>query len=68
MELETSQFAQELRKKIRKIMNDRADDMIGGQCGDYAEYKRLCGVVEGLALAERELLDLAKLAEEATNG
>ena len=24
---------------------------------NYPEYKKLCGVIEGLALAEREMLD-----------
>lgn len=47
-----------LRKKLRERMNDIADALATGNCGSYEEYKRLCGVIEGLAHAERDLLDL----------
>jgi len=39
-------------------MNDYADTIAGGSAKDFPEYKHLCGVIEGLALAERELLDV----------
>lgn len=67
MELETSQFVHALREKVRVLMNDYSDSMISGQCNDFPEYRRVCGVVHGLALAERELLDLAKQLEDAQN-
>ncbi len=51
-------FASVLREKIRKDMNDYTDDMAGGACTDFSEYQKLCGVIQGLALAERHLLDL----------
>ncbi len=38
-------------------MNDHADNIAGGGCKDFAEYKRLTGVIEGIAIAEREVLD-----------
>ncbi len=38
-------------------MNDHADSIAGGGCKDFAEYKRLTGVIEGIAIAEREVLD-----------
>jgi hypothetical protein len=44
------------------MMNDYADTVSTGGAQDFAEYKRLCGVIEGLALAERELLDVAQRA------
>jgi hypothetical protein len=47
-----------LRKKIREHMNDMADNVSTGNVASFEEYKRQCGVIEGLALAERELLDL----------
>ena len=47
-----------LRKKIREHMNDMADNVSTGNVPSFEEYKRQCGVIEGLALAERELLDL----------
>lgn len=52
-----------LRETIRRVMNEYADNVATGSCNDFAEYKRLCGVIEGLALAERELLDLKEKLE-----
>jgi hypothetical protein len=54
-----------LRKKIREMMNDRADFVATGAAEDWAAYRYQVGVIEGLARAERELLDLAeKLSEQ----
>jgi hypothetical protein len=47
-----------LQVEIRKMLNDVTDSMAGGQCEDFADYKYRSGVIYGLALAERELLDL----------
>ena len=52
-----------LRKKIRDEMNARADDISGGACRSFDEYSKQVGVIEGLALAERELIDLSKRLE-----
>lgn len=53
-----------LRKKIRERMNDIADAMSTGGCRSYEEYQRLCGVIEGLAHTERDLLDLKQSMEQ----
>lgn len=60
-------FAETLRKKIREDMNNYADDCAGGACRSYEEYQKLCGVIQGLALAEAHLIDLAKRVEEAND-
>jgi hypothetical protein len=52
-----------LRKKFRDRMNDIADAVSTGTCRSYEEYQRLCGVIEGLAHAERDLLDLIETME-----
>ena len=52
-----------LRDKLRSQMNDMSDHMTGGACKDYSEYAKCCGIIEGLALAERELLDLKSKIE-----
>jgi hypothetical protein len=52
-----------LRKKLRERMNDIADAVSTGTCRNYEEYQRLCGVIEGLAHAERDLLDLKETME-----
>ena len=58
-------FARVLREKIRTDMNNYADDLAGGICRNLDEYKKLCGVISGLALAERYLLDLLEKVEKA---
>ena len=58
-------FARVLREQIRTDMNNYADDLAGGSCRTFEEYQKLCGVIQGLAMAERYLLDLAKKVEDA---
>lgn len=60
---QTRSFVETLRDMIRKDMNNYADDLAGGVCADYPQYQKLVGVIQGLALAERHLIDLAKKAE-----
>jgi hypothetical protein len=57
-------FARILREKLRTDMNNYADDCAGGACRNFDEYQKLCGTIQGLAIAERHLLDLAKKVEE----
>lgn len=47
-----------LLEKLRTRMMDTTNAMAAGMCTDFAEYKLLCGRLEGLAHAERDLLDL----------
>ena len=58
-------FVEALRKKIREDLNNYADDIAGGACQNFEQYQKLCGVIQGLAMAESYLLDLAKKVEEA---
>jgi hypothetical protein len=58
-------FARVLREKLRTDMNNYADDLAGGSCRSFEEYQKLCGVISGLALAERYLLDLLQKVEES---
>ena len=58
-------FARVLREQIRTDMNNYADDLAGGACRTFDEYQKLCGVIQGLALAERHLIDLAEKVEKA---
>jgi len=60
-------FARVLREQIRTDMNNYADDVAGGVCQDFAQYQKLCGIIQGLALAERYLIDLAEKAEKAND-
>jgi len=56
-------FVRVLREKIRTDMNNYADDFSGGACRNFEEYHKLCGSIQGLALAERYLIDLAAKVE-----
>ena len=58
-------FVDVLRKKIREDMNNYTDDLANGVCKTFDEYQKLCGVIQGLAIAESHLLALAKKAEES---
>lgn len=57
-------FAKVLRDQIRADMNNYADTLSGGACRSFDEYQKLCGVIQGLAIAERYLLDLAQKAKD----
>jgi hypothetical protein len=46
-----------LKARLRELMNQHADHMATGACKDFSDYQKMAGVIEGLALAEREMLD-----------
>jgi|TARA_R110000744_G_scaffold299494_1_gene408870 hypothetical protein len=54
---------EKLKSRLRDLMNDRADNIATGSCTNFDEYKHQSGVIEGLALAERELLDIIQELE-----
>jgi hypothetical protein len=60
-------FARVLREKIRADLNNYADDLAAGVCQDFAQYQKLCGMIQGLAQAERYLLDLVEKVEKAND-
>ena len=54
-----------VRKGIRAQMNEMSDHISGGGCSDFREYSKCCWILQGLAIAERELLDLKERYEKA---
>lgn len=54
-----------LRDNYRRMMNEVSDHISTGSCKTYDEYSKCCGIIEGLAMAERELLDLNEQIEKA---
>ena len=56
-------FADALRKKLREDVGNYKNDIANRSCRTFDEYQYLCGVIQGLAFAERHLNDLQKLAE-----
>ena len=53
-ELALSDF---LKTRIPDLGADHKDHLANGTIKDHEEYKRLCGIIEGLNLAEREMAD-----------
>jgi hypothetical protein len=64
MSAEIDSFVRVLREKIREDMNNYADDVATGVCQNFESYKQLCGLIQGLALAERHILDLVRKSEQ----
>ena len=52
-----------LQKRLRDYMNEGADHIATGGAKDFSEYQRMVGRIDGIALAERELLDLVIVEE-----
>jgi len=48
-----------LQKFMREQMNDGADHLASGGAKDMAEYSRMVGRIEGIAMVEREMIDLS---------
>ncbi len=53
-----------IKLKIRKYLNEYADDLAGGAAIDFPHYRHIVGIVHGLALVEREILDLQNARAE----
>ena len=64
MDIQAMDFITALRNKLRADMNNFTDDLANGQCSSFEQYKELCGVIRGLAYAERHLIDLAENLEK----
>jgi hypothetical protein len=57
-------FSDSIHKRIRDLMNNMSDHISTGGCTDFADYSKCCGVIQGLAMAERELLDMMEALEQ----
>ncbi len=45
-------------------MNEHTDTVALGSAQSYDQYQRMVGQIEGLAIAERELLSLIRTSDE----
>ena len=61
-------WSEAYRKAIRDLMNNKTDDLAVGSASDFSEYRHCVGVIEGLALAEREFLDIMERIERSEDG
>lgn len=53
-----------LKNKIRQKMNEIADDLALGGARDYAQYTHMTGIIAGLAMVERDILDIESRYKE----
>ncbi len=49
-----------LIKKLNEHKSSATEFLADGGCKDFAHYKNLCGLIQGLNLAQREVTDLAR--------
>jgi|TARA_R110000751_G_scaffold45935_1_gene103790 hypothetical protein len=47
-----------LKKAIREQMNELADYLAVGNAKDMEDYRKITGMIEGLAWTEREIIDM----------
>jgi|OM-RGC.v1.035760164 hypothetical protein len=47
-----------LLSRLLETKSQYIEHLANGSLGDYAEYKKMCGVIEGLSIAEREIKEL----------
>jgi hypothetical protein len=60
-----TQVLTHLLKEIAKERVVKEAACSGGNLKDFAEYKNLCGVIQGLSLAESIIKDLVQKLEHA---
>ncbi len=60
----TNNLLKALQVEYREHMNELSDHVSCGGCKDMNEYSRCVGVIEGLAYAERALLNLNERLEQ----
>ena len=53
-----------LKSKIRQKLNEIADDLALGSAKDYAQYTHMTGIIAGLAMVERDILDMEERYKE----
>ena len=52
-------------KEINKLKQEREAYVAAGRCESLEEYRRVCGVVQGLNYAENIIQDLVQKMEKA---
>ena len=53
-----------VKKKLRDQMNEIADSVSLGSAKNMEDYRKMCGIIEGLAWAEREIIDIEDRLKE----
>jgi hypothetical protein len=53
-----NQILELLNKKIEEQVKSHSEALIEGKSKDYADYRELCGKINGLQTAQREIAEL----------
>jgi len=53
-----------VKKRVNELLDARKAAMTSGAAKDYAEYRALCGEIQGLSLALSEVEDLANQKQD----
>ena len=61
------QMLDNLFNRLKEREKEVSDSIAEGGCKDFAEYKNLCGVIQGLRRARMEVQDLVQRYEEFEN-
>ena len=56
-----------LFNKLKEREREVSESIAEGSCKDFAEYRNLCGVIQGLRRARMEVQDLVQRYEEFEN-
>mgnify|MGYP003144242027 FL=1 len=49
-----------LRKKIQEEKTQIEENLLEGTAKDYSDYSHLIGIIKGLSIAEREIVDMER--------
>ena len=61
------QMLDHLFNKLKEREREESESIAEGSCKDFAEYRNLCGVIQGLRRARMEVQDLVQRYEEFEN-
>tara|TARA_R100001086_G_C11684908_1_gene216848 strand:- start:65 stop:247 length:183 start_codon:yes stop_codon:yes gene_type:complete len=53
--------------RLEELKMSHVSHVASGGASDYSEYKKICGVVEGIAIAEREFKELIGTIDDDDN-
>ena len=49
-----------LKKKIQEERIQIEESLLGGTAKDHSDYRHLIGIIKGLSIAEREIIDIER--------
>ena len=64
MSIESHNLLRYIKDKIDELRKEQGVYLAGGGAKDFAEYRDVCGAIRGLAIARREVADLAKHVQD----